>query len=287
MKVVFAVPSYTKAPCIEFTMAALSTQSLLLSSGINMVMLRPPDADLKPEDMRLEGSYTTAWRFRGGDPYVHKCRNVLASEFLRDHQDADSLFFLDDDVGWQPEAVLRALKRPEDIIAGIYPKKQDDILDEPVYRKDGTEIPAGSLFWKVPNEWPVELIFREDGTPIERDGLYAGALVATGFLRIKRHVLVACQQQSIEYPEQDRKFGVLKCWDLFRTGAIANEPNGMTGRWWGEDFFFSVMARNLGFEIWVDPDILFTHSGQKTWMGCFKPVLEKKIAEMTKLKKAA
>jgi len=284
MKVMFAVPSYTKAPCLEFHMSAMATQNLLISQGIHV--------EWDENVARLIGEFTTSWRYRGGDPYVAKSRNVLSSEFMRDHTDADCIFMLDDDVGWEPEAVLRALRHPGDIVAGVYPKKQDDLLNEDVFRSDGTKISAGSLFWKEPglaHPWPVEMLFSADTHQpiVDEHGFYEAALVATGFLRIKRHVMERCQQDSGEYPEEDKVYGILRCWDFFRTGFIPNEENGKVGRWWGEDFFFSFMARQLGFRIWVDPDINFTHSGQKVWSGNFKHALEAKIVEMRKMKEAA
>ena len=43
---------------------------------------------------------------------------------MQNHE-ADSLFFLDDDIGWPPEKVLAFLERDEPILFGVYPKKQE------------------------------------------------------------------------------------------------------------------------------------------------------------------
>lgn len=228
--VVFAIPTYGQHPSFHFTRSAIATLDLCKNAGI-----------------------VTQWNFRPGDPYISKCRSALATEFLTEHKAADDLFFLDDDVGWDAKAVLRILGRDEDVIAGVYPKKQDA------------------------EDFPVELLFDEKTMqPIRRDHLVLAALVPTGFLRIKRHVLEACAEQSGIYVHPDSRKTAFDCYDLFRNGFIADQPDGRRGRWWGEDFFFSYMVRQLGFEIWVDPDIEFTHSGSHTWRGNFSKALAAK-----------
>lgn len=226
-KVVFAVPTYGRAPALEFQMSALDTQMQMLAAGIS-----------------------TVWRYLGGDPYVHKARNKLASEFLTDHPDATHLFFLDDDLGWSAAAAVAMMQRDEDVVVGVYPKKNDAKI-----------------------EWPVEMA-SQDGQWIRRDGLYRVALAPTGFMRIKRHVLEAIAADSGQYPDPDKTKGWVTCWDMFRTGFVPHEPGGKIGRWWGEDFFFSALCNHLGFEIWAYPDVAFTHRGSKAWGGNFADHLE-------------
>lgn len=211
-------------------MAAAQTVALLLANGIEY-----------------------AWTFVGGDPYVHKARNRLASEFLHFHPGATHLFFIDDDLGWSPPAVLRMLQRDEEIICGVYPKKNDSL------------------------EFPV-LMNVENDCLTQRGGLYEAKLAPTGFMCLRRAVIERCSKESGEYPEPDTKHGEIQCWDLFRTGFVAHEPGGTQGRWWGEDFFFSAMVRHLGMRIWIDPDIEFTHRGSKAWRANFSDTMKQFIA---------
>lgn len=226
--VVFAIPSYGRQPCLEFAMSAMQTNYLLACHEIDSV-----------------------WLYVGGNPYVHKARNHLAADFLKKYPQATDLFFLDDDLGWPASAALRFLQRPEDVIAGAYPKKDANLkLD-----------------------FPVE-IATDGGRVVMRDGLYKAALIPTGFLRIRRHVVEACAADSGIYPEPLPDGTHTDCWDIFRTGFIADDPGGKRGRWWGEDFFFTVMVRTLGFKVWLDPDIEFTHRGSHVWSGSFAPHLQ-------------
>lgn len=276
-KVFFAVPTYGSQPCVEFTLSALAVNDVLIKNSIE-----------------------TVWRFKGGDPYIAKARNTLASEFLTDYLDCTELFFWDDDVGAEDAAaaVLRIVRRPEDVIAGAYPKKND--LDE----------------------FPIELQFNRDTTPpspIEQDGLYLASLAATGFMCIKRHVLERVAAESMRYDEQDYMRGSIKCWDMFRTGAVPNsrlvnnldeyqaafdegytqpmDPNDAgfprwlvdpkNGKWWGEDYFFCAMVRHMGMEVWCDPDIMFSHRGSHKWEARFRHMLDEKIAAMSGLPRLA
>ena len=77
--------------------------------------------------------------------YVQVGRNDLVWQFLR--SDADVLFFLDDDISWPAEAALKLIHSGDDIIAGVYPLKNDSGIfpvtvkvgahEIPVHRPDG------------------------------------------------------------------------------------------------------------------------------------------------------
>jgi len=229
INVVFAVPSYKAEPGIEYNLSSLGTEVLLRASGIN-----------------------TIWRTICGDPYIAKARNRLATDFLHRYPNATDFFLVDDDIGWPPEAALRIVQRPEDVVCGVYPRKTD--------RQD----------------FPCELVFNEDGTPVTtEDGVLIKAnLIPTGFMRIKRHVIERVAEDSGIYPDPDTELGSIDCYDIFRTGFVPFEAGGRKGRWWGEDYFFSIHVRHLGMELWVDPDIEFTHAGRKVWRGNIKNMVD-------------
>lgn len=182
---------------------------------------------------------------RGGDQFIAKVRSKIASDFLRLYPMATDLFFLDDDIGWPAEKVFEFLERPEDIVAGIYPKRQD-VVNFPV------EI-AGNL---------------ETGGLIERDGMVQATSVATGFLRIKRRVLEKLAETAPMFKDEEADGTIKEYHGFFQSGI------GPEGWWCGEDWIWCQNARAAGFEIWVDPDIYFTHRGGKTWSGSLLPHLD-------------
>lgn len=219
--VVFATPCLSGTLSLEFFHSYLDTSALLTREGI-------PHACIQVT----------------GDAYLAKARNRLVYKFLTDFPQATDLFFLDDDVGWPADAVLRLLNAKPDIVAGIYPHKQDA------------------------RTFPAELLADKDTHQfIEQDGLLKASLVPTGFLRIRRAVFEHLAKLSPTYEETLADGVVCTVHDIFRTGLSE-------GKWWGEDTDFCRRWLRLDGEIWVDPNIAFTHTGRKQWAGTFADAVE-------------
>lgn len=208
---VFAVPSLAHAVCMEFFGSYIATSQLLQAQGVTHTFIPV-----------------------NGDAYLAHARNRLVHRFLTDWPQGTDLFFLDDDIGWEPEAVLRLLNDPEDVVAGVYPKKQDKL------------------------EFPVVLDKDAEGhVIISKSGLYKALRVPTGFLRIRRHVLETMAARAKTY-RVERPEGTETIAEVFRMGVY-------DGLWWGEDFDWCNQWRDMGGDIWVDAQIMFTHSGRKQW----------------------
>lgn len=211
--VVFATPSLTHKVSLDYLRSALETSWLLMKNGISPGYIQ-----------------------RGGDQFIAKVRNKCVGGFLKDHPDAENLFFLDDDLGWPADKVLEYLQRPEDILCGVYPKKSEA------------------------EDWPV-ILWNENGALVERDGLVRCVNGPAGFMRIKRHVLERMAMQA----------GLFH--DLEADGSVGTYPNVFTAGigpdswYWGEDYAFCMNADAAGFEIWCDPSIKFKHRGDKSWNG--------------------
>lgn len=210
--VVFGTPCLSHSVVYEFFRSALETEWMLNAKG-----------------------YARGYIARGGDQFIAKARNKIASEFLKNYPMATDLFFLDDDISWPPAKVIEFLERPEDIIAGIYPKKQED-RDFPV------QLEADAI----------------NGTLIERNGLVKALGVPTGFMRIKRRVLETLAASAGTFKEMDADGIWYEHYEIFRCGV-------MNGEFHGEDYIFCQNAMAAGFEIWVDPNIDFTHRGTRKW----------------------
>ena len=199
----------------------------------------------------------------GGDPYLAKVRNKLVTMFLKNHPEATDLFFIDDDVGFAGDAAIEAamkiIRSDKDVVAGIYRKKDDKII------------------------WPVELHADAATGQFVRDGdfLLAG-LVPTGFLRIKRHVLEQMAAASTTYKDTDQDDNEMDVYNIFEMGFDKSD-----GKWWGEDYAFCARWRGMGGEIWVYPDIEFTHRGSKAWRGNFADAVANYETTMTEARKEA
>jgi len=223
--VVFATPAFDHNVTIGYFKSATETGWLLTERGI-----------------------AYGYHHIGGDPYLAKVRNLLVSECLRKYPQMTDFFFLDADIEWDAKAVLKLLDHPGDVVAGIYPKKND-----------------------VP-EFPCELEL-VDGKLVEKDGWYKARAVPTGFLRIKRGVLERMAAKVGTYI--DGTGGGKEASNIFQMGYCAdNEAATGKGEWWGEDYAWCKTVHDDGGEIWVWPDIDFGHRGGKTWRNNFATTIK-------------
>lgn len=211
MKVRFATPCLTHHVAAEFCLAALGTERLLTKAGI--------DHD---------------WYQRPGDPFIGKVRSDMVGDFL-ESADTD-LFFLDDDVSWEPEKALKFILSDVDVLAGVYPQRQDEL------------------------NWPC-VLEANDGALVERDGLVKALAAPTGFMRIKRRVLEKLWPLAPPYRTQEADGTERHRRAVFHCGPTED------GRWWGEDYVFCNAVNANGFEVWIDPSVSFWHRGTKRWGG--------------------
>lgn len=171
-----------------------------------------------------------------GDQFVARARNKLVNDFLINHPTVDNFFFLDDDLGWPAEKVMEFLESDKDILVGAYPKKSEE------------------------KDWPI-VIAGDEGKLIEDNGLIQVMRGPTGFMRIKRHVLEAMLPHAPVFLDQDIHGATQQTPGFFAAGVA---PDGW---FWTEDYIFCQNATACGFEIWLDPDIEFTHRGTRAWKG--------------------
>jgi len=181
--------------------------------------------------------HTTA--FVPGDSLVQRARNVLVAQFMA--SGADPFMFIDGDIKWEPESILRLLgasQYPEiEVCCGIYPKKS-----------------------KKP-EFPVNFLPGSDKGLIQHPetGYIEIKDAPTGFLVIRRTAFV---KMMAAYPE-------LKCtlrperpdpeeeqyeYSLFNC-MIDN------GHFLSEDYGFSRLWQRIGGRVWMDPKINLSHFG--------------------------
>jgi len=109
-----------------------------------------------------QGGIQTAYMLLSGNCHVDDSRNTVVAEFLA--SDCSELVFLDADVSWEPEHLVKLCNFDCDIVGGVYP-----------YRREGDKD---------------RLPFRgKAGCAEPKDGLLEVEGLPTGFMRIKRHVL--------------------------------------------------------------------------------------------------
>lgn len=165
------------------------------------------------------------------DSLIQRARNDLI--FYAVQQGVDDMVFIDADMGWNPEHLLKLLNYPVDVVSGTARKKGDD-KEEYVVR--ALEIPM------VINEM----------------GLVEVSGTGTGFLRLSKKAYTDIYHASTPY--QDR--GVEKRF-------VFNVEISPEGDLMSEDICMTRKLTALGYKLWFDPDITCLHIGTKVFAGDF------------------
>ena len=176
-----------------------------------------------------------------GCSVVSRVRNLIASDFLS--SDCTDLMFIDSDINFDAEDIFRLMAWNIDpkkgIVAGI-----------PVARK------KGKVYISTLDTDDDEHIF------MDKMGLIRAKRVATAFMMIRRDVFTQLKDAHPEWVYHDEK----KVGDemiAFFDFALKD------GNYIGEDFLFCDRARELGFEVWIDPTIKLGHMGVEEFSGSF------------------
>jgi hypothetical protein len=173
----------------------------------------------------------------GGDSLVTRARNLLTNEFLK--SPCTHLLWIDADLGWEPAAIWRLLDSGKDIVAGVYPKKC------------------------LPISWPMNFFTQGQNEPLPtcpETGFIRVKDAPTGFMLVRRHVIETLIERHPEWACRfsggDNPVHGYALWEAF------TDEDGM---YLSEDFGFCRRAQAEGFEVWVDPTVKLSHTGNATY----------------------
>jgi hypothetical protein len=173
-----------------------------------------------------------------GCSVVSRARNLLAQDLLESK--CDYLMFIDSDINFEPEDVFRLMAWGTDPKKGI-------VAAVPRTRSE-TKTYIATLDHDENNQLSMNQM-----------GLVRAKRVATAFMLVRREVF----EQMVEaHPE----------WNYYdtRSNRMLNAMFDflVTDEGYiGEDFLFCDRARELGFEVWVDPTITLGHMGIQEYVG--------------------
>ena len=190
---------------------------------------------------------------------VTRGRNTILGAFL-DQPEATHLMFIDADIGFTVEQVLRMLDFDQDVVAGMYPLKRLDY--------------DAAARWKAAGGEPLETAqLRYVGLPCEgeerkeKSGFVTGIYAGAGFLLMKRHAL---ELMAKEYPETHYR-GVHNTahpnpsQNLYALFDTMIDPE--TGDYLSEDYAFCQRWRAMGGTVWLDTRSRLTHVGPHDFVG--------------------
>ena len=202
---------FIATPCLDGSVNAHYTASLVRTmSALQQRQWRSPQID-----------------FEIGNSLIADARNKLVARFLA--SDCSDLVFIDADLSWSPDDLLRLVAYAVPFVAGVYQRKSRTKIDFAV--KFGPAI----------------------GFDAQR--LIAVERVGTGFMRLRRDciekMVAAHASLRLTNPvaKDDANF-----YALFDTMVV-------DGQFIGEDFTFCDRWRAIGGQVLIDPAINLSHHG--------------------------
>jgi len=171
------------------------------------------------------------------DLYIDRSRNFCVDLFLG--SDCSDIVFIDADLAFDDDAILKLIEYNKELVAGAYPQKRQAAI------------------------YPIILDFSHDNNCKEEEtGLIYAKSAPTGLMRINRRVFVKIKEH---YKMKSDERGI---YPFFETGMIFDD-----GNWWGEDTAFCKKWRDIGGNIFVEPRINFTHIGRQEYVGNYDQYL--------------
>jgi hypothetical protein len=176
------------------------------------------------------------WVFVNGFSLIQCARDYLTAEFLS-RPEFTHLLWLDDDLGFDPDAIGKLIDSDRDAVGGVYPVKNDS-SDRFLYQPLG---PA------VGNLQPV-------------------ARLPGGFVLVKRPAVEAvarrCEHYQVPFGDETRMTP-----HVFDVVLIDDPANPGTKILQGEDYLFCQRLGEAGFALYARTDIHFSHIGRHAWSG--------------------
>jgi hypothetical protein len=201
---------------------------------------------------------------------VTRGRNTLVSFFM-ENKDATNLFFIDADIEFNPEDILRMVAYDKPIVVGAYPKKAinwDSIIG--AARADETE--SAETIEGHSSNYVVNFEFLKDkdgnNTPqvqIE-DNLVKLKDAGTGFMCIKKDVI---QQMFDKHPEYKyvNDINVDMKFEPYMYALFDTMIDPESRRYLSEDYMFCRTWQNMGGTVYLDPRTALNHVGHYTFRG--------------------
>ena len=198
---------------------------------------------------------------------VTRARNVLVAYFLQSNY--TRLLFIDADIEFQVEDVLKLVAHNKDVCVGAYPKKgvnwqriREAVMTNGAAPMDDRSIAASGSDYAINFKFvnaDLKQIAIENGVIKLHDG-------ATGFMMIKRE---AIDKMIVSYPELKYNNDLNTPPDLqdFFYAFFDTMIDPKDRRYLSEDYTFSRRWQDIGGDIWLDPSISLNHFGSFNFQG--------------------
>ena len=197
---------------------------------------------------------------------IQRARNALAHQFLK-NESFTHLMFIDSDINFRAQDLVKMVQADVDVICGIYPKK---------------EINWGMVQKAVKDDVPVEQLKHYTGSHVVNLVEYSGSVTVpidqpveiwnggTGFMLIKRHVLENMRQLVPSYVNDVLDLsGQITHDKIAELFPVFIDPD--SGRLLSEDYGFCKKVRDAGYKVYAAPWAKLGHYGTYLFEGQLIP----------------
>lgn len=212
--VLIATPSYDGKVDAHFTAALVESTKIGFMNDINFIPI-----------------------FMAYDALVQRARNDLIATAI--NSNCDDMIWIDADIEWEPEWLLKLLNYSEDVVGGTYPKKS--LTEEQYVCKINLE----NKFTKNDN------------------GLILVESLGTGFLKLSKKAFTYLWNNSKPYIHNNKE-----CRWIF-------EVKIQDGDIISEDVLMCQRLKEGDFKVYLDPSMTCNHIGAYKWQGNFGRWAEK------------
>jgi len=172
---------------------------------------------------------------------IPRGRNSLVAKFLAFEPKSTHLMFVDADIGFEPEEIIKLLLANKDVCGGLYPKKA---------------LPIQYVVNRIPNSE------KDPNNP----NMVEVANLGTGFMLIKRSVIQTLVDAHPELHYADA-IGLDPKFDPYKYALFDTSISEDTREYLSEDYHFCKLWRSHGGKIWADLSIKLDHTGYMKFSG--------------------
>jgi len=202
---------------------------------------------------------------------VTRGRNTLTSFFM-ENTSATHLFFIDADIEFNPEDILRMVAYDKPIVVGAYPKKAinwNSIIGaarNPDLEETEETIEGHSSNYVVNFDFAKDQEGNKTPAVQIEDNLVKLKDAGTGFMCIKKDVI---QQMFDKHPEYKyvNDINVDQKFEPFMYALFDTVIDPESRRYLSEDYMFCRTWQNMGGTVYLDPRTALNHVGHYTFRG--------------------
>jgi len=192
--------------------------------------------------------------FALNESLIHKTRNLLTHSFLK--SDCTHLLFIDSDIGFKPDQIIKMMQSDGDVVCGIYPKKNIkwDLVADAVMNS----VPIQEL-----HKHAVEYLYIPEHIDTD-DELVEVKRAATGMMMISREVFQTLSDKVPAFVLEDNLENVFQVNEEIKEYFFTSIDE-QTKVYLHEDFNFCKLWINNGGKIHAATWVELNHSGMYTF----------------------